>query len=72
MAKSVLTAEKIARAFPEPVCDDPGAMQFLPREAVDLNREETLAAVRYEDDVWLFGYGSLMWNPEVDYALRRS
>ena len=23
-------------------------------------------------DMWLFGYGSLMWNPAIDYAEHRA
>jgi cation transport protein ChaC len=30
----------------------------------------TLAA-KPRDDVWLFGYGSLIWNPTVDFVKRR-
>ena len=71
MRTSELTTRLIARAFPELVADDPTAMQFLTRDAVDSSRAATLATVDHDDDVWLFGYGSLMWNPEVDFAERR-
>jgi cation transport protein ChaC len=32
---------------------------------------ETLTAHDPADDVWVFGYGSLMWNPAFDYAERQ-
>ncbi len=41
----------------------------------DAERAESLgavlAAVPEGQDVWLFGYGSLMWNPLIHYAERR-
>ncbi len=32
--------------------------------------QDTLA-IKPRDDVWLFGYGSLIWNPTVRYVERR-
>lgn len=36
----------------------------------DLNA--TLSHRPGDNDVWLFGYGSLMWNPAIEYAERRA
>jgi len=33
---------------------------------------ETLDASPYEDEFWVFGFGSLMWNPGVDVAARHT
>ncbi len=33
--------------------------------------EDTLAAHDPAADIWVFGYGSLMWNPAFDYAERQ-
>jgi len=33
--------------------------------------EQTLASHDPDADVWVFGYGSLMWNPAFDYAERQ-
>lgn len=45
------------------------------RRLTDEMRKEslraTLSAAPQEDDVWVFGYGSLMWNPNVTFVERR-
>ncbi len=33
---------------------------------------DTLAARPGDEPVWLFGYGSLIWNPAIDFAERRT
>lgn len=33
--------------------------------------EQALADWGGREDLWIFGYGSLIWNPEFDYAERR-
>ena len=39
---------------------------------LEASLDETLAARPTDAPVWLFGYGSLMWNPAFSYAERRS
>ncbi len=47
----------------------------LMRRCTDEERAESrarmLEGVSADDDVWIFGYGSLMWNPAFHYAERR-
>ena len=46
----------------------------LMRRCTDEERAESqarmLADVGADEDVWIFGYGSLMWNPAIHYAER--
>jgi cation transport protein ChaC len=34
--------------------------------------EQTLAEWGGQDDLWIFGYGSLIWRPDFDYVERRA
>jgi cation transport protein ChaC len=40
-------------------------------EEIAASLEETLASHDPAADIWVFGYGSLMWNPAFDYAERQ-
>ncbi|MCK5273303.1 MAG: gamma-glutamylcyclotransferase [Alphaproteobacteria bacterium] len=40
-------------------------------ENVAERKKAFFKALRIESDVWVFGYGSLMWNPAFNYAERR-
>src|ERR1700679_1422244 len=40
-------------------------------DELNASLDHTLAAHDPAADVWVFGYGSLMWNPAFDYAERR-
>ena len=40
-----------------------GAFKALDPEVREANRREVLARVAPGEDVWIFAYGSLMWNP---------
>lgn len=45
-----------------------GGMPLMPEEERRASLERTLAHVAPGEDVWFFGYGSLMWNPAVNIA----
>src|SRR6266566_4170728 len=59
------------RSFFERVRGIPGQAVRSDRE-LEASLNETLAARPTDGPVWLFGYGSLMWNPAFSYAERRS
>jgi cation transport protein ChaC len=46
--------------------------RMLNREERKASLEQCLAAVPSGTDVWVFGYGSLMWNPAIKVAETRS
>ena len=35
------------------------------------SRDQILSQADPDEDIWVFGYGSLMWNPAFEYAERR-
>lgn len=72
MVRRMLTEALIARAFPDWPPDDPDAIPLMPQAEIDASRARTLAAVGPDEDIWLFGYGSLMWNPDIPFAARRT
>lgn len=48
----------------------PGGVGLLTEAAVEASLHATLASAP-DGDAWLFGYGSLIWNPMIHYAERR-
>ena len=48
-----------------------GVMRRCTDEERAESRARMLEGVSADDDVWIFGYGSLMWNPAFNYAERR-
>jgi cation transport protein ChaC len=48
-----------------------GVMRRCTDEERADSRARMLEGVSADDDVWIFGYGSLMWNPAFNYAERR-
>ena len=44
---------------------------LLSEEALEASLQAALRSPHRQPDVWLFGYGSLIWNPVLAYAERR-
>ena len=65
-----LTREMIAARFCEPVKDDLGAHKLRTPKEIEAALDRILLE-HDEGDLWLFGYGSLMWKPELDFAESR-
>lgn len=49
----------------------PPGTAFQSDEAIQADLDARLAEHGLREDVWLFGYGSLMWNPAFHFAERR-
>ncbi|MBI3673688.1 MAG: gamma-glutamylcyclotransferase, partial [Rhizobiales bacterium] len=71
MSPHQLSKAIIAAAFPQLPPDDRTAMPLMPEEEIAASRAGTLARVSPHADTWLFGYGSLMWRPEMEFAEQR-
>ncbi|MDP6705707.1 MAG: gamma-glutamylcyclotransferase [Alphaproteobacteria bacterium] len=48
-----------------------GHLEILGRAERETSRRATLARLEKGQDVWIFGYGSLMWNPALELAETR-
>lgn len=48
----------------------PGAIRLMTDEDRALSMEKALAQAPSLDEVWIFAYGSLIWNPAIHYADR--
>ncbi len=69
-----LTHDLIRARHPAPVVDDESAQPSADENVVAAAMTETLEThekLHGGGDLWVFGYGSLMWRPEMDYAERR-
>ncbi len=57
------------------LCSTPVAASLLPEDALEQSLSDALArrpaADGLDGDVWLFGYGSLIWNPMVVHTDRQ-
>ena len=65
-----LSLDLIARAQSVPIPDDPSALEVL-SDAELRPGLDAIVAGREGSDLWVFAYGSLMWNPEFPVAERR-
>jgi glutathione-specific gamma-glutamylcyclotransferase len=50
----------------------PPGTTFLSDAAIEADLDARLAQHPQAEDAWLFGYGSLMWNPAIEFAECRS
>lgn len=50
----------------------PPGTQLLSEDEIQADLDARLASHPPDADAWLFGYGSLMWNPALDYAEHRA
>jgi cation transport protein ChaC len=63
LARNDFTPERIA-AYAQ-LAAQFGDAQFLSEEAREESRAKTMAQHVAGHDLWVFGYGSLMWNPAI-------
>lgn len=66
-----LTRSLIATVHPAPAADDGTTIPLRTKAELATLLDTTLAAERIEDELWLFGYGSLLWKPEIEFAEHR-
>ena len=53
------------------IAEAPAGMSFMSEAELTASLSRTMEAHPKGEDLWLFGYGSLMWNPVIDFAERR-
>jgi cation transport protein ChaC len=63
LARTDFTPERIA--YFARMAEKLGEAKFLSEEEREASRRATMASHVPGDDFWVFGYGSLMWNPAV-------
>ena len=51
-----------------PTTDPPNAYPKLDEAVRAHMKRELLATIPTDQDVWIYGYGSLMWNPGFEHA----
>ena len=54
-----------------PSAPAPSSFRLLTDAERQASLQATLAALPPGQDIWIYGYGSLIWRPEFDYAERR-
>ncbi|WP_342150889.1 gamma-glutamylcyclotransferase [Methylorubrum sp. SB2] len=67
-----LSLDLIARAHPRKIADDPSALALLTDEDMAPDLAAMLARrLSPEGGLWVFAYGSLLWNPEFAFTEKR-
>lgn len=69
-----LDAYIVTTAFsPDPhAIPAPGSFRLLTEAERDASLQAALAHWRDDQDVWVYGYGSLIWRPEFEFTERRT
>jgi glutathione-specific gamma-glutamylcyclotransferase len=65
-----LTREQIRSGWVQRMAREGGGVHVLSDEELESSRRETLASAP-SADIWVFGYGSLIWNPAFHFVERR-
>ena len=66
LKREELTSERIDQIVAD--AHAAGYHFFLSSEAREASLKEALAGYQPGEDVWVFAYGSLMWNPAIEFA----
>jgi cation transport protein ChaC len=67
LSRADLEADQLRRHYEQFYPELP----IVPRHEFDASLERTIKAVPPGEDLWLFAYGSLIWNPLFHYAEQR-
>ena len=65
-----LTREQIRSGWVQQIAREGGGIHVLSDAELEASRRATLARAP-SDDIWVFGYGSLIWNPAFHFVERR-
>lgn len=67
----MLTRENIKNGLVQRMVAESGVMDALPVEELIASARRMLADAPAKGDIWMFGYGSLIWNPAFHYEERQ-